>query len=326
MTRLRAALVAATLLVPAIAFAQGPKPPGDDKKPPGNGEGQEVELEEDPPPEDMEGVAENPDAPRRVGDEEAVTGGVAPPPKRTGYPIEDVLRPITLPAVTSEVALDVRSTFDPVDLETALRARYGITRQVQVGLRYLIGGYYDDDPIMDDKAAFNTGKAFGVDVTYLVYDWLGAHVTLPFYVDPFAMGVTVGAPMKFRFGEEGKGWAIVALDDFLEIPIVEFVPSLLSERANEFAVDAIETGDVRPNGNLHLRGGIIKQFSPQMAIKGNIVQTFVDFGDTDNPTGLEAMIQYSPTKDLDVTGRLGIDALDQYKSTTGLIIAAAYRI
>jgi hypothetical protein len=322
MTRL-GLLIAATMIVPAIASAQE-----DDKKPPGEG-GQEVELEEDPPPEDMEGTAENPDAPRRVGEEEAVTGGVAPPPKSTGYPIEDVLRPITLPAVTSEVSLDVRSTFDPVDLETGLRAKYGITRQWQLGLRYLIGGFYDDDLVnMDDKAAFNTGKAFGLDVTYLVYDWLGAHVTLPFYVDPFAMGITIGAPMKFRFGEDqpGKGWAIVVLDDFLDIPIYEFMPSLTSERQNELFVDAVESGDVKANGNIHLRAGIIKQFSPEMALKGNIVQTFVDFGDTDNPTGIEAMIQYSPTKDLDVTGRLGIDALDNASSTTGLILAAAYRI
>lgn len=325
MTRL--GLLIAALVLPATAFAQDPEE-GGDKKPPGEG-GQEVELEEDPPPEDMEGTAENPDAPRRVDEEEAISGGVAPPPKSTGYPMEDVLRPLTLPAVTSEVSLDVRSTFDPVDFETGLRARYGITRQWQLGLRYLIGGYYDDDLVdMDDKAAFNTGKAFGLDVTYLVYDWLGAHVTLPFYVDPFAMGVTIGAPMKFRFGESepGKGWAIVALDDFLEIPIYEFMPSLTSERANERFVDAVESGDVKPNGNLHLRAGIVKQFSPQMAIKGNIVQTFVDFGDTDNPTGIEALIQYSPTEDLDVSGRLGIDALDQASSTTGLIIAAAYRI
>ena len=320
MTRLRAALLAATLMVPAIASAQDPEP--------AEGEGgQEVELEEDPPPEDMEGTAENPDAPRLVGDDETVTeAATTPAPKRTGYPIEEVLRPITLPAVTSEVGLDVRSTFDPVDLETALRARYGITRQWQVGLRYLIGGYYDDDPIMDDAAAFNTGKAFGVDVTYLVYDWLAAHVTLPFYVDPFAMGITIGAPMKFRFGGEDDGWAIVALDDFLDIRIVEFVPSLVSERTNELFVDAVDTGTTTAKGNLHLRAGVIKQFSPQMAIKGNIVQTFQDFGDNDNPTGIEAAIQYSPTKDLDVLGRLGIDALDQASSTTGLIVAAAYRI
>jgi hypothetical protein len=323
MTRLRASLVAATLLVPAIATAQTPDPVD---KPEGEG-GQEVELEEDPPPEDMEGTAENPDAPRLVGEEVTDTGPVTPAPKKTGYPIEDVLRPITLPAVTSEVAFEMRSTFDPVDFETALRAKYGITRQWQLGLRYVIGGYYDDNLVdMDDKAAFNTGKAFGLDVTYLVYDWLGAHVTLPFYVDPFAMGVTLGAPMKFRFGEEGKGWAIVALDDFLEIPIVKFAPSLVSERTNELFVDAENSGDVDPKGNLHLRAGIIKQFSPQMALKGNLVQTFRDFGDNDNPTGIEAMIQYSPTKDLDVAGRLGIDALDQASSTTGLVIMAAYRI
>jgi hypothetical protein len=326
MTRLRAALFAATLLVPAAAFAQDPKEPKDKDKPAegAGGEGQEVELEEDPPPEDMEGTAENPDAPRLVDEGGAVADTAAPAPVRTGYPIEEVLRPITLPKMTSEVGLDVRSTFDPMDLETGLRARYGITRQWQVGLRYLIGGLYDE-PTMPEESGFNTGKAFGVDVTYLVFDWLGAHLTLPFYVDPFAMGVTLGAPMKFQFGGD-DGFAIVALDDFIDIRIAEFVPSLTSEMVNEIWVEAVDTGTTTARGNLHLRAGVIKQLKPEMAIRGNFVQTFQDFGDEDNPTGVEAILQYSPNKDLDVTGRLGIDALDQISETFGLLVAAAYRI
>jgi len=319
MTRLRAALLAAaTLLVPSIASAQDTE-----LKKPTSEEGQEVELEEDPPPEDMEGTAENPDAPRLVGQEAPADTGEAPAPKRTGYPIEEVLRPITLPAVTSEVSLEVRSTFDPVDSELGLRARYGITRQWQVGLRYLIGGYYDDDPIMDDSAAFNTGKAFGVDVSYLIFDWLAAKITLPFYVDPFAMGVTVGAPMKFNFGDK---FALVALDDFLDIRIVDFVPSLVSEAQNEASVGLVESNTTTAKGNLHLRVGGIYQVSPQMAVRGNLVQTFADFGDDDNPTGIEGMVQYSPMKDLDVLGRLGFDRLDEASESFGLLIAAAYRI
>jgi len=332
MTRLRAALAAASalMLTAGLAAAQKPKKkpappePAPTGAPKTGADGKEVEMEEDAPPADIEGTSENPDAPKLPGEETQTVAVVAPPPVRTGYPIEEVLRPITLPAVTSEVGLDVGSTFDPVNLEMGLRARYGITRQWQVGLRYLIGGVYDDD-VMDasDSAAFNTGKAFGVDVTYLVFDWLAGHVTLPFYVDPFAMGMTLGAPMKFRFQDKV---ALVALDDFIDIRFNEFVPSLTHESENEINVGYTETNTSTARGNLHLRLGAVYQQSPQLAIKGNFVQTLEDFGDDDNPSGIELIFQYSPNAQTDVSGRIGIDALDRASSTFGLIVAAAYRI
>lgn len=325
MTKLRVAALAALGLLTwdRASFAQPGEPEGEGAAPPA--EGTEVELEEDPPPEDMEGIAENPDAPRLPGDEPTPADPAAPPPAVTGYPIEEVLRPITLPAVTSEVALDVGSRFDPIDLEIGVRARYGITRQWQIGLRYLIGGLYDDEPgVGDDAAKFNTGKAFGLDVTYLVFDWLGARVNLPFYVDPFAMGVGLGAPMKFRIGDQ---LAIVAFDEIIDFKIVGFVPSLRSEFVNETLATAYDvTNTTTPRGNLYLKAGVIYQQSQELAIRGNFQQTFDDFGDDDNPTGIEVIGQYSTSPDMDVALRLGIDALDQASSTFGVLLLAAYRI
>lgn len=316
MRRLRAALVAGLVAtVPVTALAQ---PKGDEEP---KGDGQEVELEDDPPPEDMEGTAENPDAPKLPFEEEPVDQPDAPPPVMTGYPIQEVLRPLTLPAVTSEVGLEVGSRFDPVDMEMALRARYGITRQWQVGVRYLIGGVYEDE--MTEESGFNTGKAFGVDLSYLVFDWMAAKITLPFYVDPFAMGVTIGAPMKFRFADK---FAIVALDDFLDIKINTFIPSLKSEAENESRVAEDEVGTITPDGNIHLRAGIIYQQAENLAIRGNFVQTFADFGDDDNPTGVELIGQYSVNEDFDIAGRAGIDALDRSSSTFGIILFGQYRI
>jgi hypothetical protein len=328
MTQLRAALAAAAglLLAGGVAAAQpeAKKPADPDAAPATDGDGKEVELEEDAPPDDIEGTAENPDAPKLPGDDAPVVEVAAPPPVRTGYPIEDVLRPLTLPAVTSEVSFDARSTFSDFDLELGLRAKYGITRQWQIGLRYLIGGLYDDPTdAMEDSAKFNTGKAFGIDVTYLVFDWLAAHVTVPVYVDPFAMGVTLGAPMKFRFKDK---FAIVLLDDFIDIRLNRFVPSLISESANEGLRVADDTNTSTPRGNLYLRVGGVYQQSPQMAVKANLTQTLQDFGDNDNPTGMEIMVQYSPSSAMDLIGRAGIDAFDRADSTFGILLAAAYRI
>jgi len=317
-------LVALGLSVPALAAAQKgkgdkkPLPTGDEE-----GDGQEVELQDDPPPEDMEGTAENPDAPRLPGQEDE-PDVVVPEAKRTGYPTEEVLRPLTLPAVTSEVGLDVRSYFDGLNAEIGVRARYGITRQVQLGLRYLVGGYFDDPTTVgDDKMTFATGKAVGLDVTYAIFDWVAARVTIPVYVDPFAMAITLGAPMKFRFGEK---LAIVAVDDFLDIRVVEFVPSLYNEQENVLAVEAIETNDTRTNANIHLRAGVIYQLKPDMAIRGNVRQSFLDTSDSDQPTALEGLIQFSPSNKMDVVGRIGFDRLDEATETFALMIAAAYRI
>jgi hypothetical protein len=327
MKQLRAALVAVLgISVPAIALAQ---PKGKDKeapegvKPPADGDGEEVPLDEDPPPDDIEGTAENPDAPRLPGQDEP-TDVVAPPEKRTGYPIEEVLRPLTLPAVTSEVGLDARSTFKNMNGAFGVRARYGVTRQWQLGVRYLIGGAFDDNPDdMDDAVSFSTGKAVGLDLSYLVFDWVAARVTVPMYVDPFAMSINLGAPMKFRFGDK---LAITALDDFIEIRVIEFVPSLYDERENSVNADLVETNPTKTNANLHFRGGIIYQLQPDMAIKGNFVQSFRDTSDNDQPTGLEGLIQYSPSPDLDVIGRAGFDRLDSPSDSFGLMIAGQYRI
>jgi hypothetical protein len=322
MLSLRAALVAALgLSVPAIATAQ-PKPK---PAPPADAGGTEVELAEDPPPDDIEGRDENPDAPRLPGDDRRVDDAPAPAPKRTGYPIEEVLRPITLPAVTSEVSVDAGATFDGLDAAFGVRARYGVTRQWQVGLRYLIGGVFDDPTTpASDSIGFATGKALGLDVSYLVFDWMAARVTFPVYVDPFAVGLTFGAPMKFRIGDR---LAVVAVDDFLDVRLKEFIPSLRDERLNVgWASDAIATRTIRPDANLHFRVGAIYQIAPDLAVRGNIGVSFLDMSDDDAPTHLEGLIQYSPMPQLDVIGRAGWTALDQPTETFGLMVAAAYRI
>ena len=51
------------------------------------------------------------------------------------------MRPITLPQNMSEVAIGPHAQVSTRPAGTdALRARYGITRQVQLGLTYVLGG------------------------------------------------------------------------------------------------------------------------------------------------------------------------------------------
>jgi len=71
----------------------------------GGGEGSAVQMTEDPPPSDMTGTDENPDAPKAIGDGEvpAVTAG--PAKIRSGYPIEEIARPISFRVMSSETRL-----------------------------------------------------------------------------------------------------------------------------------------------------------------------------------------------------------------------------
>src|SRR5439155_11532013 len=129
-----------------------------------------------------------------------VVVSVVPPKemKKSGYPMEEVVRPITLPANMSEVGLAPHAQVKPYAGADALRARYGITRQVQLGLTYLFAGIYDDPVTMTTKDyGVHGGKAVGLDLTVLLADWIGVRVGVPVYLKPVAASLTIGVPLKF---------------------------------------------------------------------------------------------------------------------------------
>ncbi len=305
------------LSAPAPALAQ----PADGS---GGGSGSEVELDEDPVSGDLDnGGEENPDAPR-LGDQPVDDGPKAPAAKKTGYPINEVARPMTLPDFTSEVRLDLRLFPSPLDAEFGLRARYGITRQAQVGVRYAIGGFYDDGkPAGSDKATFNTGKAVALEFQLLVTPWLAPRLTIPMYVDPFAIAATLGAQMKFRIGDK---LALVGFEDVVGFKLTDkFVPDLENERANELAADTLETNGITSDGYIRLDGGVIYQVEDNLAVGGRFGITFNNFDDADAATGLRLNVQFTPRKQLDLIGHLGMGALDD-TDTFSLGGALAVRI
>jgi len=301
------AALSAFLIVSSAAIASA-QPGG------GGGSGSEVELDEDPVPSsnDETGGEEDPDAPL-IGEQPVETGPTAPVQKKTGYPIAEVERPITLPDFTSEVRLDLRLFPDPVDAEFGLRARYGITRQAQVGVRYNIGGFYDDGkPAGDDKATFNTGKAVALEFQYLLQEWVAPRVTIPMYVDPFAIGMTLGAQLKFKILEK---LALVGFDDVVGFKLTDkFVPDLESERVNEAYADALTVSGFNPDGYLRFDGGVVYQAKPNVAVGARLGVTFVDFSDNDAPTSMRLNVQFTPKKMIDVIGQLGMNALDDTNS------------
>ncbi|MBV8759735.1 MAG: hypothetical protein JO257_20770 [Deltaproteobacteria bacterium] len=281
----------------------------------GSGAGSAVEMQEDAPPSDMNGTDENPDAPKDVSNQHAVvTAPVAS--KVTGYPIEEALRPITLPANMSEVSIGVHADVSPLSSTGLLHARYGITSRVQLGLSYVIGGIYDDPATTSSAKAFHPGKAVGVDVTVLLQNWLAIRVGVPVYVDPVAVGLQIGAPIKLTFDDK---FALGGFDDLLNIKISKFAPSFFSEQENAVNANGQTNGTIEPNGHLRFSIFGIYQHTPQLAIiaragidsvLGSASSSGAGTATTSgNSTFLRGGIQYSPRKYVDVGGSLGFDDL-----------------
>lgn len=297
-TGLLAAIVLSSFpaVAPSVALAQ-----------PGGGAGSEVELDEDPPASDGEsGAEEDPGAPL-LGEEPVEDGPKAPAAKKTGYPLREVDRPLTLPDFTSEVRLDLHAFPDPLDIELGLRARYGITRQIQVGVRYGIGGFYDDGKQAEEKVRFNTGKAVAIEGQYLVTDWVAPRVAVQMYVDPFAIGMAIGPAMKFRIG---KKLALVGFEDLVAFKLTDkFVPDLDNERVNEMAATALTASGFNSDGYIRLDGGVLYQVDDKLVVGGRYGVTFVDFNSLGAPSSLRVNVQYSPKPMLDLLGNLGFGSL-----------------
>lgn len=312
---------------PAPAPAPAPGPAGTGTA------GEEVQMSEDAPPSDLEGRDENPDAPKIIGSEPPPSVAKPVAPRPTGYPIEETLRPITLPKNMVEISTGPRALVSPFQSAMALRARYGITEKVQVGLTYMLAGIYDEFGA-PKKWAFHPGKAVGVDVTVMLKEWVGVRIGVPMYIDPFAVGLEIGAPMKWQFA--GGKYALGVLDDFLTVRLSRFVPSFEQEKPN-----ADSAAQTRPGGSntLQSRGELrfsaygTMQYRPKTALLGRTGLVVRDFSSTATAvmgnSGLRyfvrAGVQHTPRKYLDVAFSLGFEDLAD-PGTFGPAVLVALRI
>lgn len=301
---------------------------------PAAADGSAVAPIEDAPPSDMEGRDENPDSPR--GAETNVSVTTAPVvEKPSGYPIELSQRPITLPKNMAEVSISPHFQASPYAGTDALRARYGITPKIQLGLTYVMGGIYDEPSTPTDKDyKFHPGKAGGLDVTVLLKNWVGIKVGLPMYLDPFAMGLSIGAPMKFHIGDK---LAIGILDDVLNIALpieAKFAPSFYQELYNARAADRYDNSmSTQSSGTLRISGYAQYQQKANMAVIGDLAIEFEDFSTNRGDTGyggattsIHGGILFSPKKFLDVGGTLGFDDLSQMPDSFAVRGILAVRI
>ena len=286
----------------------------------GDASGSAVQPIEDTPPSDMNGTSENPDTPHAATVEDPATTTVPTAKKPTGYPIQEVLRPITLPQNISEISIAPHFQVSPFLANDAVHARYGITSKVQIGITYAYFGAYDRSAVntaLSSKIGVHSGKAFGVDVTVLLQDWLAVRVGVPFYVNPTAFGLQLGAPIKFTFGDK---FAIGGLDDLLTLRLSKFAPSFYQEIYNAQAAQHDTTNTQQSNGHLRFSFYGEYQQSDKLAFIGRI-GIDSDLGATSggggagtnntagNATFIRAGLELSPRHWFDIGGSVGWDDL-----------------
>jgi hypothetical protein len=260
------------------------------------------------------GASETPEAPdAAVGMERpAVETTTAEPVRPTTYPMAVALRPITLYSGMFEASAGAAMYPSPAAFTTTLRGRYAITDRVEVGLRYAALGA--------DEGGTVTGKAMAVDVVVGITDWAAAQLSLPVLLDPFAMGFTLGAPLKFRFGDS---FALFFGSDLFSYRIMDFAPSVVDPRINAGRANAVATGTLVSSGNLRLIGGAIYQLAPHMSLAGDfgVAVEFADNEKTNVPLG--ATFGYAFAEMLDLSARLGFDNIGRggtFSLTAGLAV------
>lgn len=321
MSTLRTLILSLSVLATAAPAALAQPKKSDDQK----NAGDTVELGDDDSGDtggslgDGTGAEENPGAPRILGEDNAPKQTKAKPAEPTEYPLELSQRPLTLYAGMSEVSLEL-ATNPAADSFTAygsLRASYGITREIQLSLGYGAGALVGSN--------FVTGKTVGVDARYSIFPWLSGQLAVPFLLDPVAFGVTLGAPMKFRFDK----FALFIGEDLVTIKGHRFIPYVDNAALTDAAVAIDKVGTQNHDAELSFIGGVIYQIKPNLAFTGRIgvVQRINAPGSTNaSSMPISGELTWSKSNKLDAGARLFIDDLSEVGNTFGLAVFAALRI
>ncbi len=251
------------------------------------GSGSAMPNPDDAPPKDMNGTDENPGNARTVGNEPPAVVVAPKPVTRAGYPMEEVLRPITLPKNMTQLQIgphfevddQSRQGFASSDARSCLR--YGITSRVEIGLIWAFAGIFHDPSgagrMTSGSLGLNSGKAAGLEVTVSILPWLAVRAGVPIYVSPDAVSLTLGAPIKAVFFDK---LALGGLEELFNFKLDRFPVQFYQEYDN--AVAAFETQS----------GGNNTQQS------GGSTETFLHVG-----------LQWTPKPYLDLGFTLGFDDL-----------------
>ncbi len=254
-------LLTATLILAAssYAYAQDEIELDDDDIELGDDTPEEAPAYDGPPPS---GSEEDPSAPKLADDkkrekEEAV---IKAKTVIESYPTKYIDRPLTLPSQMVEVEFHTPLTFNPWSVGANLKLDYGITEKVEVGLLYGMGTYHKD-------SKFEAGKAVGIQTRVGITEDISVEATIPMLFDPFAMSLTIGAPMRFRLNDK---LALYLGHDLLSFKISKFMPLVFDPVGNAGLATQADIGTALPSSALTLNLGAGYQLTNSSALRGQI--------------------------------------------------------
>ena len=290
-------------------------------------EGSELDFEPDElPDEDGDSVAaEAPFSPDGTGGDRQASPGAEP--LAALYPREAVLRPVILPTGVVETSFSARAgvrelvgTGTTARETEAFRAsgtlsvRAGITDELQVGISYGAGS-------VGERAV--PGRAASFEAVYALHRHVGVQAALPLHFDPFAAGLTLGAPVKLVVSDK---LALMGGHDFITFRLHRFQPHVDEAAENDRLAGEVATGTIVPAGEYALRGAALYQHSDALALGGEIALRAIDFDSGKPVVPLFFTLSYTPVDYVDLGGRAGLFNLDGPQKNFGASAFAAIRM
>jgi hypothetical protein len=226
-----------------------------------------VPIDLDPPPDAMGGPVDDPDLVDKDGNrgpDDAVfalrrgEGREVHRYTKADYPLEVIRRPMTLAEGQLQVGLDVPFVIGGPSLTQVLRGSYGIDQDLEIGLTYGFG------LTVLSPTSYEAGKAFSLDGAYTVVPGiLAAQLRLGFNAQPFALGVSAGAPFRFTIG--GR-WAVFGGHDLVQVRVVKFPVDAGDPAYNVGTIAWLDAGGSEPVANVNVNLGGLYQARPDVAV------------------------------------------------------------
>lgn len=309
------ALFALLVALPSAARAQPEEPeaPEADTSDPAEEE-EEYDFSNDGSG-DLVGSDENPDVPAYAfADRTAPKEEAAKSPALTGYPLRVIDRPINLPGGMSEIAFATDVNVDPFAIGGLLRGSYGINKEAQLSLNYGLGTFSDSE--------FSTGKAVALEGQYLIKNYLAAQISVPIYLDPLAVGLVLGAPMRFKFFDK---FILEAGRDLLGIKLYEFLPSVENARQNDAFIANLEDNTLIPKWNIKTSLTGTYQQTDNLALSAELGVQFNDSDDA-STTLMNLGVLYAKSQKFDLGAQLGAKDLASFTDSLGIRLFLKLRI
>ena len=222
-----------------------------------------------------------------------------------------------------EVRAEIPSTFhDPIRTALAVRGRFALTNEIEIGLRWSAIAFHESIDTGGGVDGTNTaGKAVQLDFVYQVFSWLGAQASVPFYLDPFAMGLTLGAPMQGNLGP----LRFFGGRDLVQVKLAKFTPAWDDPLTNEVMVGIDRVNGVLSDGRVNILFGVAYQLRNDVALIAEGGWVYEDFENADNPVPLWLTGMWSPSNKFDLGLQAGFNSLDDL-DTFGVRLFAGLRI